>query len=323
MARHTLRSLLRTRIFWGILIFAVLASSTMGYFVPRAMIMRTAFGEGMHDELEDAEDVGKYLFGKKGPSRKEVENMDIPFGEMGGCGPSGMPGSSLFSTPLVAAIHYFGFLMMAFFSNIASIFLMMGLLPNELDKRSIYTLISKPLSRTDIFFGKLFGGWAALFMFNFILGFIIAIFFYLAGAPFKAKFLLVCIISGISPMMFGTLVFVLGTLFRNIGVGFIAIVALFFSTTAGNAIIFGIGELLKWDDLTNFVLTYLPPLAKIKVLVTAFIDFNLFEMIIGLMMDAGFSKVYEEWWQNALFVAAYFAALILIGWGVFRQKEFN
>ena len=331
---------MRTRIFWVMLIFSILLISVVGYFATSAMIMTTSLGmnTGNPDNTNDRnswerrqhhhdEDVADFVFGRNGqkkPTREEVDKMEIPIGDLGCSGEMGGGMGNIFNTPLVAAVQYFGFIGMALFSNLAAIFLMMGLLPGELERRSIYTLLSKPLSRSDVFFGKLFGGWSAIIVFNFALGLMLTVFMFLAGTPFKPKFLLVALISSLSPMMFGTIALVLGTFLRTTAVSFFTIVLLFFSADVGSMTIYGVGhELLKWETLTDILLKYLPPLAKIKLLVGAFINYNLFTGLTDLFQTMNVYKIYNKWWLNALFVAAYFLVLIVAGWGIFRKKEFN
>ncbi len=305
------------------LIFSVLLIAIIGFFSTRAFIAGATFmnehGQDYHDE-QDAHDL---FWGKEGPTRKEVGDLNMQFTDAG-CGPGGPEFGDAFNTPLVAGMHYFGFITITFLTNIAAIFLMMGLLPRELERRSIYILIAKPLSRTDIYLGKLFGGWASIFLFNFVLGFTYMVLMYAAGAPLTPKFLMVTIVSSLSPLLFGTLTLVLGTFLRTTAVGFFTIVLLFFSSDIGNMIVYGIGvQLLGWDTVTNFILTYLPPLPKVMVLVGAYIEYTLFEGLTQMFNEMDALKVYNTWWLNAIWVAGYFAVLIIVGWLVFRQKEFN
>lgn len=301
MTRHTFISILKTKIFWVMLLFAILIISLVGYFSVRVAIQESFISDRMHDS-----------------SRMDAEEVDMDL-ELEECGCM-----RDYSTNLISGMQYFGFMMIAFFSSLASIFLMMGLIPNEVSRRSIFNLIAKPLSRTDIFLGKLFGGWAAVFMFNFVLGMMFTIFVFLAGAPFMWKFLIISLIAGLVPILYGSIAFVLGTLFRSTAVGFFSIVTLFMSSDLGNIIIYGVlTQWLKWENLADFILAYLPPLPKIEVLVYSFIDYSLFEYFYDVFEEMGSIKVYGEWWQNALFVGAYLAAIILIGLGIFRRKEFN
>ena len=326
MAWHTFTSILRTRIFWFMLIFSIVLISVIGYFLTSEMIKGGAYEMGGFESGDHhrGRAFGNMGYGGDKPSREEVDKMEIPIGDLGCDGGMGAGMGNAFNTPLIAAVQYFGFIGMAFFSNLAAVFLMMGLMPGELERRSIYTLLSKPLTRTDVFFGKLFGGWGSVIVFNFALGLMFTIFMYLAGAPFKPKFLLVALLSSLSPMLFGTIGLVLGTFLRATAVGFFTMVLLFFSSDPGGIAIYGVGhELLKWEKLTDFVLKYLPPLAKIKVLVGAFINYNLFTGLTDLFESMDIVKVYSKWWLNALFVAAYFIVLIAAGWSIFRKKEFN
>ena len=323
LARSTFLSILRTRIFWVMLGFSVVLISVIGYFSTRAFITGAAFIQEGIDEPMDEEEAADFILGRKGPSRKEVADLNMEFDDWG-CGPAGPTFQDAFSTPLVAGMQYFGFIFIAFLSNIAAVFLMMGLLPRELERRSIYTLIAKPLSRTDIYLGKLFGGWASIFLFNFVLGFMYMLFMYFAGAPLSLKFLMVAVVSSLSPMMFGMLALVLGTFLRTTAVGFFTVVLLFFGSDIGNLFIYGIGvELLGWETITNFILTYLPPLPKIMVLVGAYIEYTLFEGLSEMFHEMDALKVYSKWWLNALWVGGYFIGMIFIGWVIFRRKEFN
>ncbi len=307
MARHTFVEILQTKIFWVMLLFSILSISLAGYFVTHAMIL---------------DEVG--LQSGEKMSRKDIADIKIPLPDECGLNTGMVGGMMAPSLSMTAVMQVIGFGMVAFFSNLAAVFLMMGLIPGELSRRSIYTLISKPLTRSDIFLGKLLGGWAAVYLFTFILGMMFTIFVYLAGAPFMPKFFLVTIIGGISPMLFGAIAFVLGTFFRSTAVGFFSMVTLFLCTQAGNMMIYGIGnQLLKWVKLTDFVLAYLPPLSKIKFLVFNFIDYSFFSGLTEMINDFGASKVYHDWWANALFVAGYLFVVVFVGWIVFRQKEFN
>lgn len=303
MTRHTFVTILQTKIFWVMLLFSILIISLIGYFAVREIIKHEVrpSRHGDHSRV----------------SAEEME-MELPFDECGCL--LGGPGS----TNLISGIQYLGFMMISFLSSLASIFLMMGLIPNEITRRSIFLLIAKPLSRTDIFLGKLFGGWGAVFLFNFILGLSFTFFVFLAGAPFMFKFLIVTLISGLVPILFGAIAFVFGTLFRSTAVGFFSIVTLFLSSDLGNLLIYGLLTIwLKWEKVADFILGYLPPLPKIELLVFYFIDRSLFSAVYETFTEEVSIKIYEEWWQNALFIVVYICAVVLIGLGIFRRREFN
>jgi Cu-processing system permease protein len=78
----------------------------------------------------------------------------------------------------LAAIRIFG--------AAIAIFVGIGLIHNEVDRRTIYTILSKPLSRTEFLLGKYFGLLATLVLQLAIMGAAFAACSFLTGAPITA-----------------------------------------------------------------------------------------------------------------------------------------
>ena len=118
-----------------------------------------------------------------------------------------------------------------FIGMLITVFITSGLLPREIDKRTITTILSKPVSRAQFLFGKFCGALYAIFTNMIIMSVILVIILYAKGKSFNPEivkalvlmsmeFIVLCSItlcvstvaSEIFNIIFGILIFIVGHL---------------------------------------------------------------------------------------------------------------
>ena len=120
---------------------------------------------------------------------------------------------------------------MRFIGMLITVFVTGGLLPREIEKRTVTTILSKPISRAQFLFGKFCGALYSIFTNMFIMGIILAIILYAKCKVFNPEILkalvlismelvVLCsitlcvstIASEIFNIIFGILIFIIGHL---------------------------------------------------------------------------------------------------------------
>jgi ABC-type transport system involved in multi-copper enzyme maturation permease subunit len=101
----------------------------------------------------------------------------------------------IFASVLISTLSYvegtrimqdFGFAVIRLFSAATAIFIGINLLHKEVDRRTIYTILSKPISRVEFLLGKYVGLLATTSMLVMSMGVIFGVVSWLAGAPVHA-----------------------------------------------------------------------------------------------------------------------------------------
>ncbi|MEO7993709.1 MAG: ABC transporter permease subunit, partial [bacterium] len=142
-----------------------------------------------------------------------------------------------------------------------AIFVGMGLLAAELERRSIYTLVSKPLDRMMIFYGKLFGAYAALALYACILWAIDASLLAWFGLGVRLNILPAFLVGSMVPLILAAMTLYLSTIAKALVAGFWAIVLMFASNNSGTfALSFVFKQFLRLEkEQSDWFFLLLPP----------------------------------------------------------------
>jgi ABC-type transport system involved in multi-copper enzyme maturation permease subunit len=111
-----------------------------------------------------------------------------------------------------------GFSAIRFFGASIAIFMGVGLVHREMDRRTIFTILSKPVTRAQFIVGKYLGLLATLWMQLAIMGASFALVSYVAGAPFDAGHLIALALIGVELAV----VVSIATLFSSFATPFLA-----------------------------------------------------------------------------------------------------
>ena len=202
------------------------------------------------------------------------------------------------------------------FSALISIFIGTGMIYKEVDKRTLYTILSKPIHRWEFILGKYCGLLLTTFVSWAILSLSVLAYLSLAGAPVSMALVQALALSFCEMMV-------------------VTALALFFSAVSTpllsaifTCMVFGIGQLTKWivdlgclsrgrlpflETILNGVYLVLPNLHNFNVRQTAV---QVAERGMSAAVPAG------EMWAVVCYGLAYTAALLLATILVFRRRNF-
>jgi len=211
------------------------------------------------------------------------------------------------------------------FANLLAVFSMMGLLGRELDRKTIDMLISRPVTRGHIFFGKLLAGWASIFIFMLFITLWTLLSMQIGGMGIELDYVKACAIGLLSPMIIGAITLVLSMWMWGYVSGLLSMIITFTSGTIGLWMLKWIGvELLKFDLAVKIIIRALPPMSVIGQTATENIDSQLWtNMVKGIgndsLLPGPADGLYTEMWQ----VFAYLGIVLLAGWLSFFRRQFN
>ncbi len=210
------------------------------------------------------------------------------------------------------------------FSNLLAIFINMGLLGKELDRKTIDMLIARPVSRGQIFFGKLLAGWTAILIYVALVTSWTMICMEIGGMGSDSDYIRACGVGLVSPILIGSMTLVISIWMRNYLAGLLAMVSIFASGTGGLFMIKMIGvNLLKMELPVKIIFRCLPPMSVIGQTATEYLDariwFRMMEAMTEGMWPGPEDGLYTEMWH----VFAYLGVVLLAGWLSFFRKQFN
>lgn len=220
-------------------------------------------------------------------------------------------------------LKWFSYAIYIFFGNILVIFIAIGLMAPELERRSIYTLISKPLSRTGILFGKILGVYMTQILYALIMLLTAQIFFLSAGAGFQKAIFIPFAVGFIDFMIFGALATFFSIHFRQIQAAVLTIMVLWVSTYSGTFFIKIIGqEVFKFGDWVDYVLLILPQQKNIGFYALSFI-FDKYQksMFEDLPMES--IKMISDDPSVLLQPVIWLASILVLSFLAFYKKEFD
>jgi ABC-type transport system involved in multi-copper enzyme maturation permease subunit len=223
--------------------------------------------------------------------------------------------------------------------NLIAIFLSMNLLPIEIVNRSIYNLISKPLGRGDVLFGKLFGIWGVCLLYAAILSTVGVLALFIGGMGYIPLIWRSVFVGGISMLCFSAFTMALSTLMRGVGAGFITLIVYLWSSNMGVFMTLLFGWLLKIQTVAKVIINVLPPTSELGryalwKLVDINVGFSDVEFPNGepanlreqMELARSISKILgpnAPPVEGLIVMLIYLAVVLFIAWLLFRRREFN
>lgn len=210
------------------------------------------------------------------------------------------------------------------FGSLLGIYIMLGLIGRELDRRTIELLLSRPLSRTHIYLGKLVGGWISLIIFMAVMAAWTLISMQVGGMGIQEGYFEALLMGTLAPIFISSVTLVMTLWMHWILAGFLGNVILFASSTMGLFMIKILGvEVLKMTWPVRVIYKILPPMNVIGQNATDHLEtdtwsrfvFGMFEQLAPSAEDG----LYTEMWQ----VYVYFAVVLIIGWLSFFRRQFT
>ncbi|HYE79770.1 MAG TPA: ABC transporter permease subunit [bacterium] len=302
LTRFTFLDILRTRLYWVIVGCSLVLSIT----VVLVMFLK-AYPEMQNEGMSGIEVVaGLYLF------------SDTPTNIPTPADPAAQERDLLEGVTLLTTLILLGFYV--FFGSLLAIFIGMGLLANELDRRSIYTLISKPLDRMMIFFGKLGGCYLALTVYAVLLWVVDAGLLLYFGIGLKFSMLPAYFVASIVPLTLAALTLYLSTIAKPLVAGFWAIVLMFASNNFGTGMLAMITKsVLRLEDQeVDWFFLLLPPQRPVGLYA---VNFLITEPLTRFFVTRAFPITSDP--SILALPVVYLAAILLIAYATFSRKEFN
>jgi ABC-type transport system involved in multi-copper enzyme maturation permease subunit len=240
----------------------------------------------------------------------------------------GMPTDSALITDqmtlayITTFLRWFAYAIYIFFGNLLAIFVAIGLLAPELERRSIYTLISKPLSRSGIIFGKLLGAAMCQIVYAVIMILAAQFFFLISGAEFQKLLFPAFAVGFLNFLIFSALAMFLSIHLRSIPSAVISMIVLWVSTHSGVFFIETIGkELFKFGAWLDYALLILPQQKNIGFYALSFVFDKYHRALLNQMPDM-FELVSDD--PGMLIQPAiWLACIIMLNFLSFYRKEFD
>jgi ABC-type transport system involved in multi-copper enzyme maturation permease subunit len=215
-----------------------------------------------------------------------------------------------------------------FFGNLLVIFSGVGIMSPELEKRSIYTLISKPLSRGMIFLGKLLGIIAVMFTFSLVLLLFTELLLMASGAGFYRGLFPAFAVGFISFLIFAGVSLLFSTLFRPVPASVISLILLSWSS-AGAVTIAEVltKEVFKFGKWANIFIYLLPQQRLIGRFANNFNIDKYQKMFLGGLPEEfrefGALKLITDNPAVLIQPLIWLIIIMIIGFAYFSRKEFD
>ncbi|MCK4719720.1 ABC transporter permease subunit [bacterium] len=209
-------------------------------------------------------------------------------------------------------------------SSLLGIYIMLGLIGREMDRRTIDLLIARPVSRSQIYMGKLFAGWVSLVIFMALIGGWSLICMQLGGMGVQKNYVTALAYGTLAPIFISTITMVFTLWMHWLVAGFLANIILFASSTTGLFMIKLLGvEVLKMKVPVLVIYKILPPMNVIGQHATNNLEtdawFRMVQWFLEGMGPTAADGLYTEMWH----VGAYFAIVFILGWLSFFRRQFT
>jgi ABC-type transport system involved in multi-copper enzyme maturation permease subunit len=208
-------------------------------------------------------------------------------------------------------------------SSLLGIYRMLGLIGREMDRRTIDLLIARPVSRSQIYMGKLFAGWISLLIFMALIGGWSLICMQLGGMGVQKNYVTALAYGTLAPIFISTITMVFTLWMHWLVAGFLANIILFASSTTGILMIKVLGiETLKMKVPVLVIYKILPTMNVIGQHATNNLEtdawFRMVQWFLEGMGPTAADGLYTEMWH----VGAYFAIVFILGWLSFFRRQF-
>jgi ABC-type transport system involved in multi-copper enzyme maturation permease subunit len=300
IAKRNLQDILRSGVFWGAFIVAAFICFSMLFWGWQHMTV------DMQNDQKRAE-----------AFPRESEQAVNPDDQ------GNFDGNPFRDVDSKIVILYFTYLMTIDFAKLLAIFIMMGILSRDIENRRIDLLLARPVSRTQIYFGKLVAGWAALIVF---LGGILAWTFIcmaLSHMEFQPKYAAAVAMGSVAPLLIATLVLLMSIWMRGVLAGLFGVIVTIGASTVGLSITYFLGvEILRLKTAVHILFKILPPLNVIGTEATSFLQRDMSLRMAREMFEqvmSGDTGLYTQMWQ----VWVYFGVVVILGWLSLFRRQFT
>jgi ABC-type transport system involved in multi-copper enzyme maturation permease subunit len=193
-----------------------------------------------------------------------------------------------------------------------SVILGINLIPNEIERRTIYTILSKPVQRYQFICGKFFGGLATVFTNIALMGIV-----FIAVVTYKVHVLDLSLVTGIVMILFQLTLLNAVALFFSV---FLSQFVNFFLTFAVNLLgsMSSVTESLMYDNGKKSWI-FLKVAAFVHYVVPNFANFNIQNPIINPHVEIANEGAYIAY--NIGYAISYTAILLLLAVLIFNNRE--
>lgn len=302
LTRHTCLDILRTRLYWVITGFALVAS-----LVCVLLMFLLAYPDMQQEGISGVELVaGAYLMGDT------PTNVPIPDDPLAAARDL-KEGVTLLTSIFLQALY-------VFFGSLLAIFIGMGLLANELERRSIYTLISKPLDRMMIFFGKLGGSFLSLVVYAVVIWAFDAALLAYFGLGVRLNILPAFVVAAMVPMILASLTLAISTRTWALVAGFLSIVLMFTSNNVGTGIqSIILKQMLRVPaEKADWYFLLMPPQRPVGLYS---VNFLIEDPLTRFFVSRAFPLTSDP--AILALPVLYLSIILLFAWWSFRKQEFN
>jgi len=306
IGKRTLLDIMGSAVFWGALILAGIVCFMMLYIGWRSV----QSGAG----VEHPRDRGGHF---------RMDDQTDPDAS-GGPDSNGFLGSSRFREPDPRdRLLWFVYVATIGFTNLLGIFIMIGLLSRDIEDRRIDILLARPVSRGQIYLGKLLGGWASILVFLAAITAWTVVCMFISGMGVQWKYLGAIAVGSISPLLIASLTLLMSLWMKGMLAGLIATVATFSSSTVGVALIYLMMiEVLKLNKVAYVVYRILPPLNVIGQNAIAHLHKDLYMRMLLMTVQGNLPDkigLYTHMWE----VWVYFGVVVILGWLSLFRRQFT
>jgi ABC-type transport system involved in multi-copper enzyme maturation permease subunit len=320
IGKRTLVDTLHSGVFWGAILIAGFVCFALLYWGWRSVQTELNY-EG--DHASQFENQGNPYEGQGDPNQDrpnpdqnqrnydpnghEMMGMNSPFGQID-------PRTGILWFVYVYTIN---------FSNILSIFIMLGILARDIEHCRMDILLARPVTRGQIFFGKLFAGWSAMIIFLAIITAWTLICMLWGGMGIQTQYFSAIGVGTLQPLLIGAVTLLFSLWMKSLLAGFLGTITAFSSTSAGLSITYMLGvEVLRLDKAVSVYFKILPPFNVIGWTATSYLekDFSLrvIRQTFAEMMPEKIG-LYTHFWQ----VWAYLGIVIILGYLSLVRRQFT
>jgi len=241
-----------------------------------------------------------------------------------GYGPGGPGFDPTYFVSPETQIMYTTFNFTIAFTNLFGVFVMLGLMGKEIERKTIESLLARPISRGQIYFGKLIAGWAAIATFLLIVMLWSQLVMAISGMGMQGEYVTALSVGVLAPCLIGAITLFLSVWMKGFLAGLLGVIMASSAGSVGLMLIKIIGaELLKLDFVVTILYKILPPLNVIMKQATDKIRPAIWETMLREMdmpfIPSAADGLYSEPWH----VAVYLAVVLVLGYLSVFRREFS
>lgn len=210
------------------------------------------------------------------------------------------------------------------FGNLLAVFIMIGLISRDIDLKRIDLLLARPVTRTQLFLGKLFAGWAAIALFMIIITLFSYLCMLVSGMGIQEGYTTAIAIGTIAPFLMATIVYTMSLYTKGVLAGVLGMILIGASNRVGQAVIKLLGlQLLHLEKPVWFIYKILPPMNVIGMHATDHLYKGMYTKLLDMMFEEIAPKAVDGLYTELWHVWVYFGIVFTIGLLSFVRRQFN